>query len=65
MELAECVEAAAAAQPTKPASKPRAKGKPNRRWMDGFSVGDPAKRRPPLSAAPVALRAPSAADNGA
>ena len=69
IELHECSETVAAAPPAKPAVKPRvkpgAKAKPNRSWMDGFSVGDPAKRRPPLSAAPVALRAPSAADNGA
>ena len=64
IELHECREIAAAAPPAKPAFKPKAKTKPNRAWMDGFWVGDPAKRRPPLSTAAVALRAPSAADNG-
>ena len=62
--LHECREAPPAPPPAKPVLKPKTKPKPNRRWMDGFWVGDPAKRRPPLSAAPVALRAPSAADNG-
>ena len=28
------------------------------RWMDGFSIGDPAPRGAPLPATPVALRAP-------
>jgi hypothetical protein len=64
MELHECREAAAEPPPAKPVFQPTTKPKPNRRWMDGFWVGDPAKRRPPLSATPVALRAPSAADNG-
>ena len=67
--LHECREAPPApplAKPVlKPKTKPKPKPKPNRGWMDGFWVGDPAKRRPPLSAAPVALRAPSAADNSA
>lgn len=66
IELEECREALAVPAPIKPAFKPKPKPKPlpNRAWMDGFWVGDPAKRRPPLSAAPVALRAPSAADKG-
>lgn len=64
IELAECREAAPAVTPAKAAFKPKTKPKPNRAWMDGFWVGDPAKRRPLLSATPVALRAPSAADNG-
>lgn len=63
IELHECREAPPASPPAKLVLKPRTNPKPNRRWMDGFWVGDPAKRRPPLSAAPVALRAPSAADN--
>jgi hypothetical protein len=62
--LEECGEAVAAKQAAKQAAKPKTKPKPNRGWMDGFWVGDPAKRRPPLSTASVALRAPSAADNG-
>jgi hypothetical protein len=65
IELHECREAPPAPPPAKPVLKPKTKPKPNRSWMDGFWVGDPAKRRPPLSAAPVALRAPSAADKGA
>ena len=63
--LHECREAPPAPPLAKPVLKPKTKPKPNRGWMDGFWVGDPAKRRPPLSAAPVALRAPSAADNSA
>ena len=63
IELDERCEPVAAVAPVRPAFKPKTKPKPNRAWMDGFWVGDPAKRRPPLSATPVALRAPSAADN--
>jgi hypothetical protein len=62
--LHECREAPPAPPPAKPVLRPQTKTKPNRAWMDGFWVGDPAKRRPPLSAAAVAPRAPSAADNG-
>ena len=35
--------------------------KRNSRWMDGFSIGDPAQRQARSPATPVALRAPSAA----
>jgi len=64
IELEECLEAVAEPAPVKPAFKPKTKPTGNRAWMDGFWIGDPAKRRPPLSATPVALRAPSAADKG-
>lgn len=64
IELHECGEAPPAAPPAKTVFKPKTKPKPNRAWMDGFWVGDPAKRRQPFSTAPVALRAPSAAENG-
>ena len=54
----------------KPASKARTQKTPAQRtakrksrWMDGFSIRDPAPRRPPSPATPVALRAPSAADD--
>ena len=43
-----------------PSRKPG--GAPNRRWMENFWHGDPAKKRPLMSATPVALRAPSVAD---
>ena len=64
IELQECREAPPAPPPAKPALRPKTKPKPNRAWMEGFWVGDPAKSRPPFSTAPVALRAPSAAENG-
>lgn len=64
IELQECGNTAPPPAPPKPAFKPKSKPKPNRAWMDGFWVGDPAKRRPPVSTAPVALRAPSAAETG-
>ena len=54
----------------KPASKARTQKTPAQRTakrksrcMDGFSIRDPAPRRPPSPATPVALRAPSAADD--
>lgn len=67
--LSECREPEAAAPKgasrpmPKPARRPQAAGKPKRksRWMDDFQVGDPTKRPTDLAAAPVALRAPSAA----
>lgn len=73
IELEPCREAVAAPAPIEPAlkpnpkpkPKPKSKAKPNRAWMDGFWIGDPAKRRPPLSAAALPLRAPFAADKGA
>jgi biotin operon repressor len=63
IELKECLEPVAPPAPPKPAFKPKTKPKGNRAWMDGFWIGDPAKRRQSSSAAPVALRAPSAADD--
>lgn len=64
--LRECVDAdgtparsAAPASRKTPARTQQPK-KNKRRWMDGFVVGDPAKREP-LPATPVALRAPSVA----
>jgi len=63
IELKECLEPAPPPSPVKPSGKPKTKPSGNRAWMDGFWVGDPAKRRRSLSTAPVALRAPSAADN--
>ena len=65
IELSECRETAEPATATaepKP-KKPRPKPTGNRSWMNGFWVGDPAKRGPSLPAAPVALRAPCAAGN--
>lgn len=64
IELHECEQAPPPPPPAKTVSKPRPKPKPNPAWMDGFWAGDPAKKRPPFSTAPVALRAPSAAENG-
>jgi hypothetical protein len=55
IELDERCEPVAAVAPVKPAfkpkTKPKTKPKPNRAWMDGFWVGDPAKRRPPRTTA--------------
>ena len=68
--LQECLEAdGTPARPTaKAARKTPANNKQprksKRRWMDGFVLADPAKRREPLPATPVALRAPSAAGSG-
>ena len=49
--------------PLKSASQTLTRRKPSRknRWMDGFQLRNPAPRRPPLAATPVALRAPSVA----
>ena len=73
IQLRECLEAelTAAGKPARqvaqaarktPANKKQAKKKSRR--MDGFVLGDPPKRRQPLPATPVALRAPSVAGNG-
>ena len=73
IRLRECLEAewTAAGDPARqiakaarktPANNKQAKKKS--RWMDGFVLGDPAKRRQPPPATPVALRAPSVAGSG-
>ena len=73
IRLRECLEAewTAAGDPARqiakaarktPANNKQAKKKS--RWMDGFVLGDPAKRRRPPPATPVALRAPSVAGSG-
>jgi len=68
--LRECLHAdgAPAQPPVKPTRKtavpPPPSKKSKRRWMDGFVLGNPAKRHEPLPATPVALRAPSVAGSG-
>lgn len=60
IRLQECVQRPAPVVAAAPVPAPKVPGKPQtrRRWMDGFWIGDPAKRRPsPVT--PVALRAPS------
>ena len=74
IQLRECGETEVAAHPrttdaedksasNTPTRKAPTKRTPQRksRWMDGFSIRDPAPRRAPSPATPVALRAPSAA----
>jgi biotin operon repressor len=75
IELRECVAGGAEApasqpearsEPVKPkAAKAAKKPKAKSRWMENFHLGRPGETGRPLSAAPVALRAPCAADNGA
>ena len=68
--LRECVEAdgtparSAAPAVRKTPTPTQQPNKNKRRWMDGFVLGDPAKRGEPLPATPVALRAPSVAGSG-
>lgn len=58
IRLQECVPAPPSVPAAAPAPKPPQTKGVRRRWMDGFWIGDPAKRRPsPVT--PVALRAPS------
>ena len=70
MLLRECLEAdgtpaRSAAQAVRNTPAPTKQPKKSKaRWMDGFVLGDPAKRREPLPATPVALRAPSVAGSG-
>ena len=70
IRLRECLAAewTAAGNPARQVAKAARKTPANNkqpknksRWMDGFVLGGPAKRRQPLPATPVALRAPSVA----